>query len=404
MIVVAGALTECRSCYSRELRSVLKLESVPLGDKFSKIPNREERHPVRLVNCDSCGLVQFDGIINSAAIFEIPKASEVESIIEEDCATDFGYTQQTLKIDGAFDYVWKTLGDDRKRIISLEGYLLSEALRESRALISWEECLSAETVDRFLARFGQVDQIIIDNSNRLQHPLHISNVGDVRSYAAHLSRILKKSGEISVRFPAIFPLLISGLVGYVYHEHQSFFCSESISRVFSEVGLTLSRARYCHDGLNADLSFTRGEKVQSPSWETTDLKTLEARYRPQKERMLWDLRVRLDMCIEELEKQLKFRVFPELAGFGASVAGISLMYQLRLEHRLNFLFDDSDHRLGQLSPEGNLEVKKPIATRSSDSMATVILVPLYAETIASKHKGKLGTVVNPRLRLKGQYG
>jgi len=71
---------------------------------------------------------------------------------------------------------------------------------------------------------------------------------------------------------------------------------------------------------------------------------------------------------------------------------------------LNFLFDDSDHRLGQLSPEGNLEVKKPIATRSSDSMATVILVPLYAETIASKHKGKLGTVVNPRLGLKGQYG
>jgi hypothetical protein len=152
------------------------------------------------------------------------------------------------------------------------------------------------------------------------------------------------------------------------------------------------------------LRFVRGEKVQSPSWETTDLKTQEARYRPQKEKMLWDLRARLDRCIEELEKQLKFSVFPELAGFGASVAGISLMYQLRLERRLNFLFDDSDHRLGQLSPEGNLEVKKPIATRSSDSMATVILVPLYAETIASKHKGKLGTVVNPRLRLKGQYG
>jgi len=96
MIVVTSALTECRSCYSRELRPVLKLESIPLGDKFSKIQNREERHPVRLVNCDSCGLVQFDGLMNSAAIFESPKVSEVESIIEEDCATDFGYTQQLL--------------------------------------------------------------------------------------------------------------------------------------------------------------------------------------------------------------------------------------------------------------------------------------------------------------------
>ena len=404
MIVVTSALTECRSCYSRELRPVLKLESIPLGDKFSKIQNREERHPVRLVNCDSCGLVQFDGLINSAAIFEIPKVSEVESIIEEDCGTDFGYTQQTLRIDGTYDYVWKTLGDGRKRIISLEGYLLSESLRESRALISWEEFFSAEIVDRFLSRFGQVDQVIIDNSNRRQHPLHISNVGNVRNYAAYLSCILKTPGEISVRFPAIFQILRRGLVGYVYHEHQSFFCSESISRVFSEVDLALSEARYCDDGLNVVLRFVRGEKVQSPSWETTDLKTQEARYRPQKEKMLWDLRARLDRCIEELEKQLKFSVFPELAGFGASVAGISLMYQLRLERRLNFLFDDSDHRLGQLSPEGNLEVKKPIATRSSDSMATVILVPLYAETIASKHKGKLGTVVNPRLRLKGQYG
>jgi hypothetical protein len=73
------------------------------------------------------------------------------------------------------------------------------------------------------------------------------------------------------------------------------------------------------------------------------------------------------------------------------------MYQLKLERHLHFLLDDSNNVFGWLSPESNLEVKKPVESKSPNLLATVILVPLYAEAILRKHKGKLGTVLNPRL-------
>jgi hypothetical protein len=400
MILRAIKQGQCRSCHSRRLTQVLELESMPYGDNFSTSINQEGRHPVGLVNCESCELIQFGYQISSSVVFRPPQISAPTCVPTSNGALSKQGYSQTLQIDGRFDQIFGESSRGGHRIISLEGFLVQHAATNSREIESWEELFSAQTVDQFIDQYGQVDRIKIDNSTKNQHPLHISNVADVRGYVDRVTQLLKSSGEIHIRLPALFPILRNGLVGYIYHEHQSFFCAKSIICVFAESGLSLSEARYCSDGLNAEFKFSYRNKDLEECLKTRELKDLESRLRSKKQDLFGSLKRRLENMQTALEAELKQNRSSVFAGFGASVAGISTMYQLKLESRLNFLFDDSESRIGLFSPSGNLEVKRPDFGTYQKTLATIILVPLYADRIIEKHREKLGTIVVPKLEME----
>ena len=80
-------------------------------------------------------------------------------------------------------------------------------------------------------------------------------------------------------------------------------------------------------------------------------------------------------------------------GYGASVAGISSLYQFGLEERVDLLVDDAEKRVGMYSPHSNHKVFSSRELKSLDVQTTLILVPRYTDSIIARWSGLLGNVM-----------
>ena len=58
-----------------------------------------------------------------------------------------------------------------------------------------------KTVDEFLHLYGRADLVVIDNSSKMQHPIHLSNVADPLNYVGNLANLIKPEGKVVVRAP-----------------------------------------------------------------------------------------------------------------------------------------------------------------------------------------------------------
>ena len=93
-----------------------------------------------------------------------------------------------------------------------------------------------KTVDEFLHLYGRADLVVVDNSSKMQHPIHLSNVADPLNYVGNLANLIKPEGKVVVRAPYLGEIVNKGLIDYVYHEHQSYFSLISITNLFSKLG------------------------------------------------------------------------------------------------------------------------------------------------------------------------
>lgn len=401
-------ITKCRGCYSSNVDEVLPLQSIPIGDHFSKKYNNEPVYPVGLTLCENCSLVQLTQKLQKQTVFK-----------------QYFFNSHTLPFDPQklksqvldIAKVLKTV--DGSLILEIgcgSGHLLQEFISQGAQAVGIEPSAAQanaasehgiriitgefdeKTVDEFLHLYGRADLVVVDNSSKMQHPIHLSNVADPLNYVGNLANLIKPEGKVVVRAPYLGEIVNKGLIDYVYHEHQSYFSLISITNLFSRLGFGIVSARRCRDDdLNAQFVFSKNRPVVNEGLLENDFARQEGSLDLSNTATYRLLGKRLKICRKIIRKELEDLSTATIVGYGASVASVSMMYQCKIVDFIDFLVDDNKEKVGLFSPSANLRVKNPDSLYSDNVGTLVLLASRFADKIMARHRRFTGKVLIPRL-------
>ncbi len=234
----------CRFCGTVLGHTFADLGLSPLANSFLAPEARdrpEPRHPLRVLVCSDCRLVQ------------LPEFESPESIFS-DYAYFSSYSDSWL--EHARRYVEAmterfTLGPESRvvEIASNDGYLL-QYFQQARipvlgvepaanvaeaaiaAGIPTEVRFFGEEAARALAEEGHAADLLLGN-NVLAH------VPDLNDFVRGLKLLLKPDGVITMEFPHVMRLIERNQFDTIYHEHFSYFSLATVMRVFAAHNLRI---------------------------------------------------------------------------------------------------------------------------------------------------------------------
>ena len=401
-------ITKCRGCRSSKIPEVLPLQSIPIGHHFSREPNQELVYPIGLTLCEKCGLVQLTQKIHRPTVFrqhlsDVPTplvySKEVKSwILASPNMPSVGEGKIVLEIGDPIDSLEYSAVSRVDQTSGSSSYQAQENVVYVHGTTLSLKQFDEETVDRFLNFYGQVDEVLVDNSTKTQHPLHLSNVDDPLVYVRNLEKIVKPEGRVVIRTPYLGAILREGFLDYVYHEHQSYFSLRSITKLFLNLGFNIFSACMCeNDNLNAEFVFTKNRVGANHSFSLKKFVSVEGLLDLDKPSTYKQLGTHLESRRKRVQQELENMQTTTIVGYGASVATVSMMYQYQIVNFLDFLVDDDHKKIGLFCPGANLRVRKTNVLYMDNVGVLVLLASRFAKEIMQRHSQFTGKVIIPTL-------
>lgn len=278
-ILPTKTINKCRLCDSGRLELILDYGLMPMAGGFAPKgdPRLEDRAPLRLGLCESCGLMQTLDSVDPDSLFnEYSYQSSASPSLRKHFQLLAGRINRLMKVgaqdpghrvtavdigcnDGVllaeFDSVgWKTVGIDpsdvAKRASERHGWRLVNDYA-SRAAINRERLA------------GQAD--IVTACNVLAH------TDDIHGMLDAVDALLSEDGIFVIEVQYQLDLLQKVQFDTVYHEHCSYFSLSNLSRLLGEHGMKVwfSERIPTHSGSIRVLASRnrRTEKMLSPDGE-----------------------------------------------------------------------------------------------------------------------------------------
>nr|VFK29604.1 MAG: Methyltransferase domain-containing protein [Candidatus Kentron sp. MB]VFK33721.1 MAG: Methyltransferase domain-containing protein [Candidatus Kentron sp. MB]VFK76319.1 MAG: Methyltransferase domain-containing protein [Candidatus Kentron sp. MB] len=234
---------KCRHCRTPLNLTFLDLGSAPPSNAYLSIDDLarpEVSYPLKLLVCDTCGLVQTQDYTNADELF----------------TPDYAYFSSTSTswLAHAADYcqlIRKRLSLNADSLVievaCNDGYLLKNFVAAGIPCLGIEptdgtaqaaEALGIPVLRRFfgqdlgvelLERHQQADLIIGNNV--------YAHVPDINDFTMGLRAALKPDGVVTLEFPHLMRLVEFRQFDTVYHEHFSYLSLHTASRIFAAAGL-----------------------------------------------------------------------------------------------------------------------------------------------------------------------
>jgi SAM-dependent methyltransferase len=396
----------CRCCGSAALELIVPLANVPIVSPNVDVTDKAvltTMAPLDTYLCRDCGLIQLVHVVDPALIY---RNYLYRTTISAGLASHF-----ELLADAAVD----RLGLDAKSFIvefgSNDGTLLSSFHdRGMRVLgIDPAPALAAEASDRgvptradffdedlaaeLLESSGPADLILSNNV--------MANIDDLGTVIRGIKRLLKPNGAYVWETQYALDVFEKTLLDSIYHEHISCFSVRPVVSAFERFDLEV---------FDAERIPTKGGSIRfwiqhrgGPSAiakRVADLIALEDQiglYDPAYHRRFSERIRTIEARLHELIAAAR-AANGRVAGYGASVGSAALIHQLRLEDKLDLVFDDSPFKERIEGPGYDLPVYMGDAVRSENPSLIVILAWRYAEAIMARQQDYLargGTFVVP---------
>ncbi|NNF65577.1 MAG: class I SAM-dependent methyltransferase [Acidimicrobiia bacterium] len=404
-------ITKCRSCLHEQLSLVLDMGSMPLVDALVPADRRSEleaTHPLTVVFCESCALVQIreslpaselfgpeyhyfssyaDELVahaqrNARALIERYSLDEASLVVEP--ASNDGYLLQHFASAGI-----SVLGIDpahgpaaRARELGIEtigGYMtyeLSESLRDA----------------------GRAADLVVAN-NVLAH------VSDQNDFVAAVANLLADSGAVAMEVPYVRDLVERCEYDTIYHEHHCYFSASSVQHLFARHGLHLNDVEHLaiHGGslrLHASFSPGQSDRLQAMLDVESDLGMSDHAYYADFAKMAELHRNEVRSLLGSLKAEGK-----TIAGYGAAAKGTVLLNFAGIgSETIDFIVDRNPAKQGKFLPGVDIPILDPsaILERRPDYL---LILPwnFTAEILAQQRQyldeGGQAIVTNPAITI-----
>jgi SAM-dependent methyltransferase len=235
----------CRHCSAKLNYTFVDLGSSPPSNAYlskEALKEAEQWHPLRVMICDHCWLVQTEDFVKADTMF----------------ANDYAYfsSYSTSWLEHAKNYVEKVSSRFKLNgesvvveIAANDGYLLQYVKDKNIPCYGIEPTNSTakaarekgiEIIEDFfginvavnLEKQGRQADLIVAN-NVLAH------VPDINDFVRGFSELLKPNGVATFEFPHVLNLIKNNQFDTIYHEHYSYLSLTSVCNIFKFNGLSV---------------------------------------------------------------------------------------------------------------------------------------------------------------------
>lgn len=234
----------CRACGSGRVPLVLSLGKTPLANALlgaDELDAEEATHPLDLVFCEDCTLVQITETVSPARLFS-------------DYAYFSSFSDTMLRhAEALATHVVATRGLGTESLVaevaSNDGYLLQYYRRTGVPVLGIEPAANIAKVAQergirtVVDFFGEALAHTLREGGHAADVIHANNVmahvPDLPGFARGLAVLLKKDGVAIIEVPYVKDLIDHREFDTIYHEHLSYFSLTALDRLFARCGLEL---------------------------------------------------------------------------------------------------------------------------------------------------------------------
>ncbi len=395
-------LIGCRICKSKKLERILDLGEMPLANAFldkTQVDQKEIFYPLRLVWCESCGLLQIDEIIPPEILFRdyvyVSGTSEALRKHFEDLTTDvvnnsrLGSESLVVDIgsnDGTLLKEFKKLGI---KVVGVEPAVNIAKIAEKEGIKTINDFFSKYTAKRIVKEEGKANAITATNV--------VAHTDDLDELLEGVSYLLKDEGIFVIEVPYLVDLLENTEFDTIYHEHLSYFAVRPLKKLFEKHDFKIINVEKVkiHGG-TIRVFVSKKKSSYNVNDNVNQLISLEIEkglyevdiYRKFAERVE-KLREDLVNILHKLKSEKK-----KVIGYGAAAKGNTLLnyYQIGPE-LIEFIADLSPMKQNKFTPGTHIPVYDPEKIYEAKPDYILILAWNFADEIIKqqikfKERGK----------------
>ena len=376
----------CRLCGSKELQTVYKFQNSPVGDDYTKKIKKLPKYELKLQLCSTCGFVQLSNVINPDKVYgEYLYVTKTSHGLVQHFKNLYQYlikkkiVKQKSKIleigsnDGSFLKFFKK---DCKELLAVDP---ASHLFKDKKIKNIGKHFTDKTSSEILKDYGKFDTIIANNV--------LANIDNLKDMFRGIKNILNQNGYLVVETFSLYGIIQNNLVDNIYHEHLSYFTIESFSKFAKKYGLFLKEVKFLKVKggslrfifKNAKLKITK-KNSELIKKEKKIIKNLKKKFI-----LLRNLNFKNSEKLNLFINSRKLKK-EKILGFGASVGTTTLIYDFKLQNKIDYLFDNEKRRSNLYCPGTKIKVLNPKLIKKFKPEFIIIFAWRYADVIIKKNK------------------
>ena len=408
----------CRLCNSKNVELVVNLEPIPLSENYStdrKVSANAPRFPVDVYMCADCGHVQHLDVIDPKILWDSYTyySGSAKGMPEhfQQMAGKFtrianpppgGLVIDIGSNDGSLLKPFKQAG---YRVLGIDPATEAVQRANDAGIPTIESLMTRDLAKRIREEHGPAQIICAFNV--------FAHADDLGEMVDCVRTMLASDGLFFFEAQYLLDVIDGVLIATIFHEHMSHHSVKPLVQFLERHGLELIAAeresRIQHGSLIGTVQLKGGKRPVDDS--VRQLLALEA------ERHLADIKTLRDFNTKV--KQLRERTASltakwkeqgkTIAGYGAARSGPTLITQLGLARKIDYIVDDHPQKVGKYETGDGIPVVPTarLYERMPDYM--VILAWVHAQKIIDSNreyldKGGHFVVLCPETRVVGKDG
>lgn len=403
---------DCRLCQSKNLNIVLKLNPIPIAEKYVdsfEEARKLEKFPIDLYLCSDCGHVQLLDVVDSQTLWD-----------------DYTYfSGQNVEIINHFNQVAESLVSRYKLpsgsfvvdIGSNDGTLLKAFKRFECAVLGVDPAkeIAEKATASGIPTLPYLVTIDLACEIRKKHgPASLITAFNVFAHADNLGEMIDSihlmllpDGLFVFECQYLLDVVDKFLIGTIFHEHMSHHSLTPLSLFLKKHGLELidvERVAIQNGSIVCTAQLDCGKRKRSES--VNALLELEKKCflsKPETFKILYDKLSKSKFYLNEIIQSCKKNNLI-IAGYGAARSSGTFLSQFSLGEIIQYIFDDHPMKVGKFTPSYGIKI---IPTKKINELKpdyVVILAANYSEKIIKNNKeylksgGKFITLI-PELKI-----
>lgn len=412
MSVAVAHRDTCRLCDSEDVKLVVKLNPVPLAEKYTDTPEEAQqasKYPIDLYMCETCSHVQLLDVIDSHDLWKgyTYHSGQTQGIVRhfqdvsENIISKYTPSSGSLVIDigsndGTLLRFFKNAG---YRVHGVDPAKEIAEKATASGIETTPALFTPQVAKNICEKYGTASVVTAFNVYA-----HADNLGEMTD-AIH--SLLSDDGIFVFEVQYLLDIVDKVLIGTIFHEHMSHHSLKPMIRFLNSHNLELidvervSIQKGCIIGIAQRKG---GPRKVSPAVE--DLLKLEEMCNLGKISIMEEFNARIEhnrVVARNLAKEWKKQGLT-VAGYGAARSGPTLMAQFEFENIIEYIFDDHPQKVNKFSPGNGMPVipTSELITKKPD--VVIILAWIHARAIIEKsqeylNKGGKFVVCTPDVRV-----
>lgn len=393
----------CRLCGSRNLAKVLPMPATPVGDAYvtaDHLGEPQETFPLDVWLCGDCGLAQLIDVVDPELLYvdyvyqtavSLGLVDHFRRYAADVCdrlraprgglVVDIGSNDGSL-LQAFRDLGMKVLGVDPARDVA--------RVANERGVETLNAFFDAGVAMQMRDRHGPAALITANNV--------FANLDDLGDICAGVRNLLAPDGVLVIETSYVGAVLEHMLVETIFHEHLSYFSLAPLIPFFRREGLEVIHAeRQPTKGGSLRIAMQRAGGTRAVDPCVAELLASERESGIQTPAPFERMRQHLARVKADLRRQLHAlkAAGKTIAGYGASVGVVTLLYEWELQGVVEFLVDDHARKQNTFSPGQHIPVYAPAALYERHADVALVLAWQYADPIMRKHEDFEGEWIIP---------